>query len=39
MITISAIPKDQHRYDTSGDWIVTAGGNIDIKVTDLKNED
>ncbi len=38
MISISVIPKDQQRYDTTGDWFV-ADGTIHVKVADLKNND
>jgi hypothetical protein len=38
VITITTIPKESHRYDTVGDWQIK-NGNIDIKVTDLKDVD
>lgn len=38
-INIQTIPQKKHRYITAGDWIFNQLGDLNIKVSDLGNED
>lgn len=34
-ITIKTIPHDEQRYETSGDWIFTESGDLEVRISDI----